>query len=215
MSSRISIDLGVGNAGVIGASVSPGDTAGTFKRVHWLAGNTGVPGQYLEIAGQVNAAALVMSATPRGLVWADLSAFIPNGLTRCMYFYDEDPSRLPNRSFASWWDAGKGGWVSYAWWEEPTTGSGVYFRKQLPIDHRLDALLSTGQLLSMEDGTTRLYDRDGNLLATFALGALVFLGEEYVAGQARCYFSQALLYEHTLHFNVYWIATDKLASLVD
>jgi len=215
MASRILSDLGVGNAGVIGASVSAGDTAGTFKRVHWLGANTGVPGQYLEIAGQVSAAALVMSATPRGLFWADLSAFIPNGLTRCMYFYDEDPARLPNRSFASWWDTGKGGWVSYAWWEEPTTGSGVYFHKQLPIDHRLDALLSTGQLLSTEGSMARLYDRDGNLQASFPLGNLVYIGEEYVGGAARCYFSQCLIYDHTLHFNVYWIATDQLTTLVD
>ncbi len=213
MWNRISADLGVNNAAIIGASVSAGDVPGTFERAHWIGANTGVPGQYLEFSGQASGTGLVMSSTPRGLIWADLSAFIPSGLTRCTYFYDEDATRLPNRSFASWWDSGSGGWVSYAWWETPATGSGLYTHVRLPVDHRIDALLSTGQLFSTEDGTGRVYDRDGATLATFTLGNLVFLGEVYVGGSARCYFSQSLVYSHTLHFNVYWIASSQLATL--
>jgi len=136
-----------------------------------------------------------------------------------MYFYDDnaanDPVRIDNRSFASWYDQSSGSWVSYAWWETPTTGSGVFSSMKLPVDHRLDTLLSTGQLLSTEGGTGRLYDRDGNLLSTFPLGNLVYIAEEYVGGVARCYFSQCLIYDNQLHFNVYWIRTDQLTSLAN
>ena len=133
-----------------------------------------------------------------------------------MYFYDDnaaaDPSRVDNRSFASWYDTSSSSWVNYAWWQSPT-GVGSIFSMRLSADHRLDALLSTGQLLSTEDGVGRLYDRDGNLLATFPLGNLTYIAEEYVGGVPRCYFSQCLVYDGQLHFNVYWIPTDQLGTL--
>jgi hypothetical protein len=132
------------------------------------------------------------------------------------YFYDEnqlgDAVRLLNRSFASWWDDSSGSWVSYAWWEQP---AGTFHNMRLPTNHRLDALLSTGQLLSTEDGTGRLFDRDGNQLALFPLGTLAYVGEEYVGGVARCYFSQCLIYDKRVHFNVYWIRTDQLSMLAN
>ncbi len=84
---------------------------------------------------------------------------------------------------------------------------------QIPIDHRVDAMLSTGQLLSTEGGTGRLYDRDGTLLAAFPLGNLRLLSEEYVGGVARIYFSQYLEFNNSGHFNVYWIRSDALATL--
>jgi hypothetical protein len=127
-----------------------------------------------------------------------------------MYFYDDnqpgDPRRMPNRSFASWFDISSGSWVSYAW-DSLTT------YKILAMNHRPDALLSTGQLLSTEDGTGRLYDRDGNLLVAFPLGNLKYIGEEYVNGVPCCYFSQCLPFDNTLHFNVYQIQTDQLSTL--
>jgi len=203
---------------VLGASVST-DPAATYDMVHWLGTESGFPGNYVEFSFQANSTSpggLAAPATPRGTSWYDLSSFIPNGLTRVTYFYDEnqfgDPARSPNRSFASWYDSSSSSWVSYAWWEQP---AGTFFNKRLPIDHRLDALLSTGQLLSTEDGTGRLYDRDGNALATFPLGNLTYIAEEYVGGVPRCYFSQCLIYDHTLHFNVYWIRTDQLSTLAN
>lgn len=141
-------------------------------------------------------------------------SFIPAGTTRVMYFYDEnqalDSARTPNRSFGSWYDSSSGSWVTYTWWEQPV---GTFFSTRLPIDHRIDALLTSGQLLSTEGGTGRLYDRDGKLLASFPLGSLVYIGEQYVGGVARAYFSQCLIYSQRLHFNVYWIETSRLASL--
>ena len=219
MHSELNFDFGV-NANPLGASVSAGDTAGTFDMVHFLGGEFGVPGMYLEFSYQLSSTffrGLGAAILPRGLTWFDLSSFIPNGTSRVAYFYDDnlaaDPSRFPNRSFASWWDAASNSWVSYAWEGPPAVPPTT--NKQLPINHRLDALLSTGQLFSTEGGTGRLYDRDGNLLATFPLGSLVYIGEHYVGGVPRCYFSQSLVFDQAQHFNVYWIRTDQLTSLAN
>jgi hypothetical protein len=138
--------------------------------------------------------------------------FLPALPTHVQYYFDlnigADASRTPNASFASWYDTASSSWVCYRWHYLAS-----YFSTKLPIDHRIDALLTTGQLLSTEDGTGRLYDRDGNLLATFPLGSLRYIAEEYVGGEARTYFSQKLVYDNAIHFTVYWIATAKLATL--
>jgi hypothetical protein len=136
--------------------------------------------------------------------------FIPAGTTHLRYFYDADPSRTPNRSFASWFDSTRGGWKCATWWG--TTGTGDW--EMLPIDHRVDALLSTGELLSTEGGAARIYSRDGFLLAAFPLADLAFIGEEYIGGVFRTYFSQCLRYDNRLHFNVYWVQTDKLKETI-
>jgi hypothetical protein len=203
-SSLLSLVTALGTVdSVIGASVSA-STSPSFDLLHILAsGGTG----YLEAVCQVQ------SSLP-GVVNASVSRvsaslpFIPAGITRVMYYYDDNAA--DKRSFASWYDTSKGSWVSWAWWEQPV---GTINSKQLSASHRLDALLSTGQLLSTEDGVGRLYDRDGNLMTTFPLGNLVYIAEEYVGGVARCYFSQCLIYDGRLHFNVYWIRTDQLTSL--
>jgi hypothetical protein len=156
----------------------------------------------------------VMSTTPPALGTAvDLRTpssyaldFIPAGTTHVQYFYDADPSRAPNRSFASWFDSARGRWRCAAWWG--TTGTGDW--AILPIDHRVDALLSTGELLSTEGAAARVYSREGVLTAAFPLGNLALMNEEYIDGAFRTYFSQCLRYDNQLHFNVYWVQTDKL-----
>ncbi len=196
---------------VIGASVSASPNSG-FDMLHVLGAG---PTSFLEVVFQLQSTSpgVVTSSVPRA---SPALSFIPPGTRRVMYFYDDnaaaDPGRIDNRSFASWYDTSSGSWVSYAWWQSPT-GVGTIFNMRLPTGHRIDALLSTGQLLSTEGGTGRLYDRDGNLLAEFPLGNLVYIAEEYVNGVPRCYFSQCLVYDHTLHFNVYWIQTDQLGTL--
>lgn len=209
-SSLLGLVLPLGSVtSVIGASVSASPSA-TFDLLHVLAVG---PTSCLEGAFQVQSSApyVVTSSLPRASV---ALPFIPAGIKRVLYFHDDnaagDPLRTDNRSFASWYDDSSKSWVSWTWWDQP---AGTLHSMQLSADHRLDALLSTGQLLSTEDGVGRLYDRDGNLLSTFPLGNLTYLAEEYVGGVPRCYFSQCLVYDRRLHFNVYWIATDQLGTL--
>jgi hypothetical protein len=212
LTNQVFSTFGLSGVTVLGASVSA-DPSPVFDMTHWLGMQAGL---YVEFSLQASSAVPAPNPAPHGVGPYPLP-FIPGGISRCMYFYDEnqllDPARAPNRSFASWWDASNGGWVSYAWEGPPAVPPATSMR--LPIDHRIDALLSTGQLLSTEDGTGRLYNRNGNLLATFPLGNLVYIAEEYVGGIPRCYFSQALVYDQRVHFNVYWIRTDQLSTLAN
>ena len=195
-------------AAVIGVSIQFMPASYSYDMLHVLSVDASGT-LFREGSWQVTSTGLPVETFPHGSGFFSLPWIA--GATRVMYFYDEDvsgdASRLPNRSFACWYSGGS--WQTWAWSGSP----GAFASTELPIDHRVDSLLTTGQLLSTEDGTGRLYDRDGGLLATFPLGNLVYIGEQYVGGVPRCYFSQALVYEKTLHFNVYWIATDQLATL--
>ncbi len=199
---------------VLGASVTA-DPNLSFDDLHLL-GWDGA-GNFMEVRCTLQSTGVGAGVAIRNAGNPYSLGFIPTGITRVMYFYDEnvsaDPARLPNRSFGSWYDSSSGSWVTYAWWETPSTGTGVFAFSRLPIDHRIDALLSTGQLLSTEGGTGRLYDRDGNLLSSFPLGSLVYIGEQYVGAVARAYFSECLIYGNQMHFNVYWIQSARLSSL--
>lgn len=208
--SRISTDFSF-DGEVLGASVNALANA-AYDVTHWLVReSTGT--NFIEVRYLVQAPAISGASALRGVAAYPLS-FIPSGINRCMYFYDENPAgdatRLPNRSFASWYDTAGAQWISHAWWEDPV---GTFHDAALPIDHRIDALLSSGQLLSTEGGTCRLYDRDGNLLAAFPLGNLVYIGEEYVNGTARTYFSQCLIFDNKQHFQVYELETRALSTL--
>jgi hypothetical protein len=198
------------NGEVIGASADAYDDPVT-DYLQWLARENG-GSHFREFWSTLSSAGIVMTPL-RGPSQYFLD-FIPSGVKRVQYFYDRnqigDPARMPNASYASWHDS-SGKWICYRWDVEAPLGT--YAGTQLPIDHRIDAMLSTGQLLSTENGTGRLYGRNGVLLATFPLGTLRFLSEEYVGGEARTWFCQYLPYDNQMHFNVYWIRTDAIAGL--
>jgi hypothetical protein len=84
------------------------------------------------------------------------------------------------------------------------------------VDHRIDALVTTGELFSTEGNIGRVYDPTtptGSLEAEFPLNDLRFIGEVYVGGTPTLLFSQALWYNNQVTFNVYSIPTSKLKSL--
>ena len=56
---------------------------------------------------------------------------------------------------------------------------------------RIDAVLSSQELLSFENGACTVYDRNGNELYSFPLGGLHFCYEKWTAppGEYRLYFS--------------------------
>jgi hypothetical protein len=84
------------------------------------------------------------------------------------------------------------------------------------INHRIDALLTTGELFSTEDNTARVYDpttSTGSLEAEFVLGDLRFIGEVYIGGVPTMLFSQALWFNQQVTFNVYSLPTSKVKTL--
>ena len=80
--------------------------------------------------------------------------------------------------------------------------------------HRLDAVLTTGDLLSMEGGVLRLYDPNGNQLVGRTVGSLQFCYEAYVGSVPYLFFSLALVSQHgDWTFNSYAIPTSSMRGL--
>jgi hypothetical protein len=179
-----------------------------WDKVYALVQNTS-SGLFEEAEFNISSTGLSLPSVPRlRSVGIDLSSVGSTGIPlHALYYYDPSSTQ----GFANWWDSTAGAWVTWKW-HEGTPGSAV--SSQLPgITHRIDAMLSTGELFSTEGGVGRVYDQDGNLGARFMFAGLSFAGEVYVGGEARMLFSQPLWYNHQLHFNVYAIATKDVKSL--
>jgi hypothetical protein len=115
----------------------------------------------------------------------------------------------------SWFDATAGSWRCIRLWGLDAVSYAVVPN----ITHRIDALLTTGRLLSTEDGVGRLYDGDGDgsLVTQFPLGALRLAGERDVNGIPTVIFSLARIvsenYSRTLSLDLYSIPTADLETL--
>ncbi len=120
-----------------------------------------------------------------------------------LYFHN---SGSTNRSYIQF-TGPNNTWTGF-WWD-----SSVVTRSLPAGMHRIDALLSTGQLLSTEGSTGSLYDMDGNLLVSFPLGPLRFVSEEYVDGVPKTIFCQPDVSVDGVYFEVYSIPTVNLKSL--
>ena len=82
------------------------------------------------------------------------------------------------------------------------------------ISHRIDALLSSGDLLSTEGDTLTLYDPNGSQLLSMPMGGLKFCYEAYIGTTAYCFFSLAIDVQHgNWVFTVYAIPTSQMRGL--
>jgi hypothetical protein len=167
-----------------------------------------VTGSFLEYSMTMTAAFLGAATPIRGSSVYNLALpGLPLDVDRVQYFYDPSASR----SYLSWYDAsaGQNKWRCWSW-SDTTAGHGV---ELTGANHRIDALLSTGELFSTEDSTGRVYGSDGTLLATFPLTGLIFIDERFVNGTARLIFSQSLFYARQARFNIYSIPTAGVKTL--
>ncbi|HYW85491.1 MAG TPA: hypothetical protein VFB30_19725, partial [Spirochaetia bacterium] len=124
------------------------------------------------------------------------------GLNRCQYYHDA----ASGASYASFYAGGA--WQCWRW-----EAYGVNARQIAGINCRIDALLTTGELLSTQDGVGRLFDPQGNLLTTFPFGALRYSMEAYVNGTATVFLSRSVVTGGTLSLELYSIPSSKLKSL--
>jgi hypothetical protein len=139
-----------------------------------------------------------------------------DGVARCQYFHNEDLLR----SYVSWFDTAAGSWKCISW-----DGPGPVVTTSLPITHRIDAVLTNGQLFSTEDETGRLYQANGDEVSTFPLGSVRFVGERYIdfaldgvtTSDATVIFSLARMTwgkdSRTLSIDLYTIPTADLETL--
>jgi hypothetical protein len=143
---------------------------------------------------------LNLNAIPSGIA-------IPGPPPQALYYYDP----ATTMGFVNWFDTPSSSWVCWKWYESPP-GTAVISQVN-GINHRIDALLTTGELFSSEGEVGRVYDQNGNQLSQFSLTDLSFVGEVYVGGVALMLFSQALWYNNALQFNVYSIPSSNVKSL--
>lgn len=100
-----------------------------------------------------------------------------------------------------------GAWVCEQW----TTAAPVALSG---VTHRIDAVLTTGDLLSTEGGILRLYDPTGSQVLSVSLGGLQFCYEAYLGTTPYVFFSLAMnLQRGDWIFRVYAIPTSSMRSL--
>jgi hypothetical protein len=108
------------------------------------------------------------------------------------------------RGYAEYFSGGQ--WVCYDISGAPVILGG--------IRHRIDALLSTGDLLSTEGGAFTLYDPSGSQLFSVASDGLQFCYEAYIGSTPYVFFSLPMQVAHgNWLFNVYAVPTSSLRSL--
>ena len=126
--------------------------------------------------------------------------------TRCLYYF----STATGASVASSYSGGQ--WTCFQW-----NGSGNLSANAMTgVTHRIDAVLSTGDLLSTEGGTLRLYDPNGvgKTVLSVDLQGLQFCYEAYVGASPYVFFSLPTTVRHgQLAFNVYAIPSSAMRGL--
>jgi hypothetical protein len=131
---------------------------------------------------------------------------LPGAGNRVLYYWNGQAGAL-SLSYASYYSAGQ--WVCYQWNQSPT--SQVLLAN---VTARIDASLTTGELLSTQGGTLRVYDSAGSAEASIPIGALQFCYEAYVGTTPYVFFSLSLkLSQGDWAFRVYAIPTTSLRSL--
>jgi hypothetical protein len=137
---------------------------------------------------------------------------LPAPRSGAFYYHRPVP---PNTSYLSWYDSSAGVYRNYSWDE------GLTVRKLSSMIRRIDAVLSSGELLSFTYGICSVYDGKGNRKYGFPMGNLHFCFEKYdlAAGEYRLYFSLAYwIYGYqngndNLYIEVYSIPTAELETL--
>jgi hypothetical protein len=178
----------------LGVQVSP-NVGGAADTVNFLVANGGLAVDGISSFGGV--ASVINSQSAPG----SLPLSLPSGVNR--FFYGKGGAF----GYASYFQ--NGAWTCIQWpvaTYVPVTLAGM--------THRLDAVLTSGDLLSTDGGVLRLYDPSGNLLRSVALGGLEFCYEAYVGSVPYVFFSQALGNRNgNWIFNNYALPTSSMRSL--
>jgi hypothetical protein len=139
-------------------------------------------------------------------VFASTTAVVNPGLTvptlRALYYRNSSGSL----SYASYFQGGQ--WICRQW--TPSTSPVVL----AGVTHRIDAVLTSGDLLSTEGGILRLYDQNGSQVVSVSLGGLLFCYETYIGSTPYVFFSLAIdLGRGHWAFRAYAIPTSSMRGL--
>jgi hypothetical protein len=198
-----------GATNVLGSNIFPDSTSGSDLQF-FLAGQGS--SYYFEYGAQTDTAD-GFTYNSSGLA-TDLGP-VPDGLTNAFYVHDP----VLDRSYLSYWSGSS--YVTYAWaWDhEATAIAASGFQQLTGVKGRIEAVLSNGQILAIDEGVCKVYGPVGNKLYKFPLGSLKFCYERYDSGTPTLYFSLAYWQYGSeekpdqLHVEVYAIPTANLANL--
>jgi len=152
---------------------------------------------------QVNDSTSIFPSTAGQALLAADSALPPFLGTTTRSLYYSDPTT--GTSFADYFSGGQ--WTCLGL-NGPTIMTG--------ITHRIDAILTTGDLLSTQGGTLRLYDTGGTgtQLYAISLDGLQFCYEAYIGSAPYVFFSLPIsLQNNEWVFNIYAVPTSSMRSL--
>jgi hypothetical protein len=107
---------------------------------------------------------------------------LPSGLLNAFYCHANNTGL----SYLSYWTGSKYRTCS---WYSASAPTGV--TELSGLDGRVDAVLSSGLLLSFADNSCTVYDAEGRKLYKFPMGGLKFCYESIDAGTPTLYFSLA------------------------
>ena len=178
---------------VLGVQVAPlMGGADVFNFLLWDGGSSFGEG-FTGVGGTVFAA-----GTPRT---AEPALTVP---VRRVFYYTNASATL---SYASYFVAGSG-WACNQW----TSSTAPV---QLPgVKNRIDAVLTSGDLLSTEGGTLRLYDPNGSLVKSVSLGGLQFCYEAFVGTTPYVFFALTMdLGRGHWAFRTYAVPTSAMRGL--
>lgn len=131
---------------------------------------------------------------------------LPGAGYRVLYYQNGQSGAL-SLSYASYYTAGN--WVCYRW------STGAPTPLLVPgITHPINALLTTGDLISTDGGTLRVYDSNGSQKTSAPLGAMQFCYEAYVGATPYVFFSVSMdLSRDGWAFQVFAIPTASMRGL--
>ncbi|HET6452207.1 MAG TPA: hypothetical protein VFI08_12895 [Spirochaetia bacterium] len=173
---------------------TPSSTRDTFAFLVFLAGNFSIGTAQMD--GSANVFPLSGSAFSTGNT-------IP-GPTRSLYYF----SAASGASVASYYAGGQ--WACQQWFG---TGASTVMTG---VTHRIDAVLGTGDYLSTEGGTLRLYDSSGTgkEVLSMDLKGLQFCYEAYVGSDPYVFFALGSTVRHgQMAFSVYAIPSSAMRGL--
>jgi hypothetical protein len=181
---------------VVGAQTtpSPNGAADTF---HWLDHDPVTLANFAELPDTLSGGATVFTV----LGTAPITGPLVPSQNRYLYYTNA------SFSYASSFSGGQ--WVCYQWPPLPSTPV------ILPgVTHRIDGLLTSGDLLSTESGTLRLYSAAGSQLYEVPLNGLQFCYEAYIGSTPYVFFSLPMQVSHgNWLINVYAVPTSSMRSL--
>jgi hypothetical protein len=164
---------------------------------------------FLEVESRTDASTGVTSQNPISPGFSLSPA--PIDLRNAFYCHE----RISGRSYLSYWSGSDGRYRSYTW----TSGSTPLVTELTGVDGRIEAALTTGQILVFDEGICTVYDGVGKKQFDFPLGALRFCYERDDGGTFKLYFSLAYWLfgrdekSDQLYVDVFSIQTTSLANL--